>query len=174
MKDQFIYLCFLTFFICVSATFPQNPEWINYTNGGAITVVEVEGNFIWVGTSHGGVVKIDKSNGTTTFYNKTNSGLPDNDVSCIAIDGSGNKWIATWGGDLTVYNESGVTEYIEQDKELLAVGYSLHQNYPNPFNPTTVISWQLAVSSDVEVSVYNLLGQKVATLVSEKMPAGLS
>jgi hypothetical protein len=50
--------------------------------------------------------------------------------------------------------------------------YKLSQNHPNPFNPTTVISWQLAVGSDVEVSVYNLLGQKVAKLVSEKMPAG--
>ena len=50
--------------------------------------------------------------------------------------------------------------------------FKLAQNYPNPFNPSTVISWQLAVGSDVELSVYNLLGQRVTTLVSERQQAG--
>ncbi len=50
--------------------------------------------------------------------------------------------------------------------------YTLAQNHPNPFNPKTVISYQLAGGSDVELSIYNLLGQKVATLVSERRKAG--
>ena len=50
--------------------------------------------------------------------------------------------------------------------------FKLFQNYPNPFNPKTIIEYQLHKTSQVDLSIYNLLGQKVATLVSKKQPAG--
>lgn len=50
--------------------------------------------------------------------------------------------------------------------------YVLHNNYPNPFNPTTNISFSLPASEFVELSVYNVLGQKVATVLSQQMTAG--
>ncbi len=48
----------------------------------------------------------------------------------------------------------------------------LHQNYPNPFNPSTTIGYSLNQGGAVEITVYNLKGQKVCTLVDAKMPAG--
>ena len=50
--------------------------------------------------------------------------------------------------------------------------YSLDQNYPNPFNPSTTIEFNIAEQGLVNLSVYNLLGEKVATMVNEMMESG--
>ncbi len=66
----------------------------------------------------------------------------------------------------------GLTSVGENQRVAVPEQYSLGQNYPNPFNPVTVIGYRLSAVSEVELSVYNLIGQKVATLVSEKQNTG--
>jgi len=51
--------------------------------------------------------------------------------------------------------------------------FALHQNHPNPFNPETKIGFELPISAHVTLDIYNMLGQKIATLIDEKRPAGL-
>ena len=55
---------------------------------------------------------------------------------------------------------------------LIPFNYSMNQNYPNPFNPSTKIEYEIQTSGLVTMKVFNLLGQVVTTLVSEKQDAG--
>lgn len=50
--------------------------------------------------------------------------------------------------------------------------YSLSQNYPNPFNPETAITYDLPKSCYVQLTVYNVLGQKVKTIINQHQDAG--
>ena len=51
--------------------------------------------------------------------------------------------------------------------------YDLAQNYPNPYNPTTLITYSIPASSNVIVTVYNILGELIKTLVNENQEAGI-
>ncbi len=93
-----------------------------------------------------------------------------------------------WGGDATVYvtvedTEGAVSEDslvirvtsvtgIEEEGGLIPRRYVLDQNYPNPFNPVTNIRFGLPEAGKVKITVYNVLGQKVAVLVDRNMTAG--
>lgn len=50
--------------------------------------------------------------------------------------------------------------------------FSMEQNYPNPFNPSTKIDFTLPIESNVKISIYNLIGQKVSEIVNAKFNAG--
>lgn len=64
------------------------------------------------------------------------------------------------------------TDLNEDGHKVLPDRTSLYQNYPNPFNSQTNISYQIHKSTFVEIDIYNLLGQKVITLLNEEKPAG--
>jgi hypothetical protein len=66
----------------------------------------------------------------------------------------------------------GLTKEVIAQTDILPSTYTLAPNYPNPFNPTTTIEFTLPQPGHVDLSVYNLLGQKVRTLVNEELVAG--
>jgi hypothetical protein len=65
-----------------------------------------------------------------------------------------------------------VTTKAKAQSSLAPSSFALNQNYPNPFNPSTIISYQLAVNSNVTLKVYDILGREAATLVEGYQNAG--
>jgi hypothetical protein len=75
-------------------------------------------------------------------------------------------WNASIGMDPTL-----ISTAIEPENNVVRK-FHLEQNYPNPFNPKTIINYEIPITNYVDLSIYNLLGQKVATLVDEEQNAG--
>mgnify|MGYP001240497495 FL=1 len=94
-------------------------------------------------------------------------------------DANGNETVfawemwenSAWQNHVQILFSYTLVSSVEEDL-LNKLNYSLSQNYPNPFNPNTVISYQLLVSGDVTLKIYDVLGNEIATLVNEFKPAG--
>ncbi len=74
-----------------------------------------------------------------------------------------------WLGPVTFGNSALSAD---EDGDKLPGTFALSQNYPNPFNPTTEIAFDVPTKSHVTLSIYNILGQKVETLVNEEKSPG--
>jgi sugar lactone lactonase YvrE len=112
----------------------------------------------------------------TSSFNRPDTGTGDYG-QWMFIDSVGNVYVAGDGAgpinglDYIAIKLNQITVGVNEPEQI-PVDYVLHQNYPNPFNPSTVIRYQLPVTSFATLKVYNLLGQEVATLVNEVKQAG--
>lgn len=102
-----------------------------------------------------------------------NVGFEDSD---ILVDGNRNVYLSgmrintIWVCATIKYSQQVGIQSISTE---IPSSYSLGQNYPNPFNPTTKIRFDVQKSGNVEISVYDMLGRKVASLVDQKLSSGI-
>jgi hypothetical protein len=61
---------------------------------------------------------------------------------------------------------------VKENIESNPTAFHLYQNYPNPFNPSTVISYQLSAFGNVKLTIYDVLGNEISTLINEEKPPG--
>ncbi len=96
-----------------------------------------------------------------TLYSVSNS------VNADGGPGPEDRW--NFGENFLVY-VTGATAVKPQAN--LAGSFSLYQNFPNPFNPSTTISFDMPVSSDIELTVYDIEGREVETVATGRYQAG--
>ena len=89
----------------------------------------------------------------------------DSTSIAYTYDNNGNILTIEVAGDIGTSVEGPLDD-------LLPKVFALAQNFPNPFNPSTQIKYQLPIAAQVKITIYNMLGRQVRTLVNEEKPAG--
>jgi Secretion system C-terminal sorting domain len=144
---------------------------INLAEAGDYLVRIFYQNF---GSVQTGSVLVDGSEVTSfTFDSESDSTGLDGTSSLFSLS-DGAHTIGLSGSDVNVdwFQVLQRTVITGVEGENIPEGYALEQNYPNPFNPSTTINFKIAKASDVKLTVYNILGQRVSTLVNTYLTAG--
>lgn len=122
------------------------------------------------------VIKTQKAdNGKVICLDSVSSWLPSNTWKWAAFNAPGGTPNAfpIWAGMkcwvLKDTSASGVDDITDGD---LPTKFDLRQNYPNPFNPSTNIEFDVPKKAHIKLTIYNVLGQEVNTLVNEEMAPG--
>lgn len=108
------------------------------------------------------------TNGGTDWITQENPSLRSQYSICFADENNG--WSVGNNGTILKTTNGGVT-FIENDFTK-SKDYLLQQNYPNPFNPSTIISYQLPITGNVTLKVFDVIGKEIVTLIDEEKNAG--
>ena len=134
------------------------------------------GGLVHVGPSFWGTGNIMRRNYAQKLFNDSTGSIGEAFTS-DDLDPLGGfflymKKITNLWADPSLKLKYDTTVGVEEIISVVPRGFTLYQNYPNPFNPSTTIKFALPVAGNVNISVYNTIGQLVETLVDKEMQSG--
>jgi len=149
-------------------------------------------NMMWQGGHCGNILQFNSSSNFQLHYSDVQLEGLNIDESSIKVkyfDYQSNNWVEVPGAALdpnnntVTFNSSDIQNYFVLTGNMVATAnnaskevpgkFVLRQNYPNPFNPTTTIEFELKNNSNVTLTIYNVLGQKLFNLVNGQMKSGV-
>jgi photosystem II stability/assembly factor-like uncharacterized protein len=122
--------------------------------------------------SNSGTILKTNNGGNNWFSQSKPSGRSMNSVFFVDPDVG---WTVGYNGAILKTTNGGGIVSIKGDpivSNKFPQKFTLSQNYPNPFNPITTIEFNLPKNSEVALKIFNILGEEVATLVSDRLSAG--
>ncbi|MBK7865849.1 MAG: choice-of-anchor A family protein [Ignavibacteriales bacterium] len=151
--------------------------WFKTTFPGTyVYEMRIDGNDNIFATSYSGGVFVSTDKGNTW----ASIGLGGFGLSSLLIvpngstpDAGGEGVIYGGTANGNIYMAVSSVMNIKSGKNTIPTEFSLDQNYPNPFNPSTVIRYSIPFDADVNITVYNTVGQEVTVLAKESVVAGI-
>jgi subtilisin family serine protease len=108
------------------------------------------------------------SSSTAQWSEETFSPVVGRYLLLVSLNNNQSQWAGVW--ETEIWGPDQPSDVATEND--IPSNYALHQNYPNPFNPETNISFSLPENSRVSITVYDLLGKKIADLVDEEFASG--
>ena len=159
--NHILFFFLLTTQICFGQWFWQNP----LPQGNDLTAVYIiDANTRTAVGLNGTIIRTTDGGANWTMQT---SGTP-NDFYGICFSNANTGTIVGAGGTILNTTNGGVSFVEEEQIDEIPVEFLLSNNFPNPFNPSTKIKYSVPLSSNVELKVYDVLGNEIETLVNEE------
>ncbi|MGD8921673.1 MAG: NosD domain-containing protein [Candidatus Zixiibacteriota bacterium] len=147
-------------------------KWFDISAGSGVAAFDADLELLYTQGEFDAVPDILSE---ASLYIVSNSGLSWDSCAFISRDTAANNvtcHVSALSQFIIVGTDQEPTDVADDILGGLPQDFQLAQNYPNPFNPVTAIEFTLPVRSHVQLTIYNVLGRSVRTVIDRELPAG--